>query len=202
MLHQIQNVFVSRVKTLETTRCKIEFLFSKKDIVLRDVNQCYHGLFLSLVVAFESYLEDAFFHIISSKSRKVKKLFKPVASFSTNNIARKIVHADKKYLDWLPYDKLKDRFDIYLECNCIFDKLDQHETTALKQISIIRNSLSHCSAYSKKQFIDKVIGNNRVLPIEKTPTGYLRSIYRSSPRETRYQLYSNYLVSISNKLIS
>lgn len=179
----------------------MERLFSKKILIQNDLYQTYRGLFLSTITSFETYIEELFYHIITTSDKPVLRKYKPIIIFKNESIARAIVHVDKKYLDWLPFDRAQKRLEIYCSRMDSFKSIDKNEENALREMITVRNVLAHSSSHSKDVFL-KAISSYKLPPKEQTPVGYLRSVYRITPDETRFELYQNYLISISKKFIA
>lgn len=197
----LANKFVGHLKNLEVTRNKVELLFNSKALVRRDVEHVYKGLFMDACASFEDFLEDLFIGLIVGNLRNRKTRLKQIhiKSYLT---ARKIIFGKDKYLNWLPYtDNTLERAKIYFSQGKPFD-LDEDDVDMLDKIHTIRNALAHNSIYCKKQFQKKIISNRTLLPKEKAPTGFLRTISTSNPPTTFFEIYANKLSTISLKLTS
>lgn len=188
---------------IEFTRLKVETLFREGSIVKRDLDIAYSGLIINAVTAFENYLEKLFFSIVSGKSkphRDVGPIVTSITRLSENDI-RLLVIGDNRYINWLPYDLTEKRSLAYLVDGSPFRKLKGQDKESLKKIAKIRNAIAHSSPFSEEAF-KKMISDKTLPPRERTPIGYIRSVYRTSPTMIQFQSLTGEIIRMSNKLIS
>lgn len=192
-----------KLRNIEFSRLKVESLFREKVIVKRDLDVAYSGLVINAVTAFENYLEELFFSIMSSKvsfHRDVRPIARSISKLSKKDI-RSLVLGDNKYINWLPYDLTVKRSVAYLIEGNPFKKLKGQDTESLSKIAKIRNAIAHSSPFSEESF-QKLISDATLPPRERTPIGYLRSVYRTSPTMIQFQSLTGEIIRMSNKLIS
>lgn len=192
-----------KLKGIESTRLKVELLFNEGVIVKRDLVVAYSGLVINAVTAFENYLEELFFLIMTGKSsfrKEVRPIARSITKLSKKDI-RSLVVGDNRYINWLPYDLTEKRSLAYLVEGNPFKRLKGPDKESLNKIAKIRNVIAHTSEFSEESF-QKLIGDEILPPRERTPIGYLRSVYRTSPTMIRFQLLTGEIVRMSNKLIS
>jgi hypothetical protein len=53
---------------------------------------------------------------------------------------------------------------------------------------------------ARSKFEAEVIGAAPVLPAERTPAGYLRTVFRMAPNQTRYEEIANTCAMLARKL--
>jgi hypothetical protein len=70
----------------------------------------------------------------------------------------------------------------------------------MNRITTIRNAIAHQSTHAIKQFENKVTAGLTLLPQERKPAGFLRSLLRVSPRQTRFEFYVNELGRIATAI--
>ncbi len=192
-----------KLKGIEFTRLKVESLFGEKVIVKRDLDVAYSGLVIKAVTAFENYLDELFFLIMSGKSlfhNDVRPITRSITKLSEKDI-RSLVVGDNRYINWLPYDLTEKRSLAYLVEGNPFRKLKDQDKVSLKKIAQIRNVIAHSSDFSEKKF-QEMIRDATLPPRERTPIGYLRSVYRTSPTMIQFQSLTGEIIRMSNKLIS
>ena len=181
----------------ERTRQSIEAQFQCGNLLLRDIETVYEGLFLRTVVAFEDLIECTFFDILEGDSPNPDWWARVVGE---KKALRECVLEGKAYLDWLPIQRTLDRANIYLEDGEPFTLFDDDDKSKLFQIITIRNAIAHAGDNARGKFRQKVIGNTNLRRNEKSPAGFLRSIARSNPVTTRFQIYTQSLGNIALKL--
>ncbi|MDP2649295.1 MAG: hypothetical protein Q8P10_00465 [bacterium] len=203
--------FLRHVESLEKTRDKMEILFNTEKISKKDIEQVYKGLFLDMVSGFELIIENIFVYFLIEKQKPKIKKIKPIVIFKNNISAKKIIFNNKRWVDWLPYVKTIELAGIYFLNGYPFsvlgfvdplkDKKDiDNAQKVLEEISIIRNAIAHQSNYSKEKFL-KSIENYTLLPKEKTPIGFLRSNFRISPIQNRFQNFELEITSFVNRFL-
>lgn len=196
----ISEAFRKRLKLTEISRLKMESLFSSGAITEKDINLFYEGLFLRLVTSFEALLEELFLGLIVGKYA-TKPKSEPKILFKDNKTAIEIMVAgQKKYLDWLPYIHTKNRAEAFFRTEHPFLRLDESEKGNLTAALHIRHAIAHQSKYAKEEFERKVVGSLPLLPKEKTPAGYLRASFRTSPKQTHYENLMITLAGMADKL--
>ncbi len=185
---------------IERTRCRIESSFDSGHLLQRDLEIAYSGLFIRSITAFETLIEELFVALVAGNvtrsTYKVRKQFPGLADFQVNKI-RLLLLGDRKYLDWLPFYHTEKRVKSYLKGSTPFDALEKNDKNSLKKMVCIRNSLAHASAHARNAFKINVVADHILPPRERTPCGYLRSRYRSSPNMTRFQYHCSELLRLA-----
>lgn len=194
------NKFIGHLNNIEFTRNKMERLFDKKLIVTRDIEIIYNGLFLDALTCFENFIEELFINLLIDDSIHPSFSVKAKHKFNSTKICREIVYAGKKYVDWFPYDFTIKRAEIFLKNGKPFTNLDKTDRMVLAQIFYIRNAIAHKSRHSINMFKKQVIEGFILMAREKTPVGFLRSIYAMAPSQTRYEYYISQIVHFSRKI--
>jgi hypothetical protein len=178
----------------------MENLLVRGEIEIDDIEQVYSGLYLEAFTSFEGLLEDLFFGIvlgdlISSLADVVLRV-----SVTPPLVTKDILLIGKQYHEWLPYkEQTLERAKVFLQDGFPFNRLDDGNKSSLKRFHRIRNAIAHKSDFSKKKFESEVIGSLALTPREKTPPGFLRSIFRR-PAQTQYEVAIEELKSIALKL--
>ena len=199
----LANELVSHIRYIDQTRRKVETLFSQNLIVARDINFVYSGLFLELVTSFEKFIEDLFAGMLSNLLTHPSRNIRPRIIFNSPSVCRDIIRGDRNYVDWLPYDITIKRSTAFFRNGLPFTNLTIQEKAVLKKISWIRNAIAHKSNHSFSVFENNVIAGLPLTPIERTPIGYLRSIYINFPvSQRRFEEIASEIINISNTLVS
>jgi hypothetical protein len=115
-------------------------------------------------------------------------------------LARDVVLAGKSYHDWLPYtEHTLKRAKIYFQDGFPFNRLSDTQKGSLKRFHNIRNAIAHKSSFAQKRFEDDVIGHLVLLPRERKPAGFLRSVFRR-PAQTQYENVVAELEAMASKI--
>lgn len=184
--------FSGHLRSLETTRKKIERLYSQELLVRRDVEKVYEGLYLDAITSLEATIEDLFIRIITRRSSPSGVVVR--VTFNSSRVAREVMlGGERRYLDWFPYSRTEKRAKAFLRGGRPFTTLSNTDKKVLEGMLIIRNAIAHKSSHSTKKFQNFIIN----LPLtnrERTPAGFLRS--KIDPTTTRYQFYASEMIRI------
>lgn len=196
LFQALQNRFVR----LDRTRARVENLHSQGELIRFDIEHIYSGIYVEAFVSFERFLEDLFLGYVSGKVTPPKKTVKVRMSFPSAMIADEVVYAGQRYIDWVPYFKTTDRAKIYFKDGKPFSTLTKPQDAMLTELHQVRNALAHRSEHSLDVFARKVVGSTPLLPHERKPAGFLRSVLVVSSRQTRLQNYLFEMLSIAKDL--
>jgi len=193
--------FIGHTRYLEKTRTKMEQLLGQGAIVRRDIEQVYEGLYIEAFTSFEQFIEDLFVGILVGRLQAPSQSIVPRISCGCDRVAREVVFGGENYVDWLPYERRTEkRAEAFFRNGLPFKSLQSADKQQLEEFGYIRNAIAHKSAYSQQQFEKKVIGALPLAPRDRTPAGYLRSIFRMAPAQTRYENIISQMGSIAVKL--
>ncbi len=163
------------------------------------------GVFLRIVIIWESFLEELFLRALCKCKTKTNKVIKPKTIISKNvqkaykklNIQKK--NRDNSYLDWLDYSTLKERAETYFHHRSRIHKIYSNPQY-LHQIKAIRNHIAHSSVKTKKDFQEKIIEQVGYLTIPNANVAdYLFSTKRNSNKKF-YEIYIEFYISLANEL--
>ena len=191
--------FASRASSIESTRSKMEMLLSGGSIIQSDIQHLYAGLYMELFTEFESLLEELFFGLYNGTYYSKHYSIIKKSKISPNTEIQPIIYGGKSYVNWLPYkDNTLKRAKLFFDLGEPFKQLTNNEIQSISNYHIIRNAIAHKSGHSLSQF-HNIISGLPLLPREKTPTGYLRSI-PSGLGQNQFQIAITELKLIANKL--
>ena len=184
---------------LERTRTRLKRLTAADHIARRDIEQVYAGLFIGAVTSFERFLEDLFLGLL------VRSLIpgagvRPRADFHSYRVARDIILGNRSYVDWLPYQWTEDRANAFFTRGRPFSGLTTQQRNSLKHCVTLRNALAHRSDHARQQFERELLGGAPLPLNERTPAGFLRSVFRVNPTQTRFQNLTSELHTIATSL--
>jgi len=181
---------ITHLDSLDKTRIKMEKLFKDKSLSRRDVEKVYEALYLRTITFFEGFVEELFWGLLTKRIRPSLRGVVTRVDFKSDIIARDIVLAKKPYIDWFPYQRTEDLAKIYFRGGRPFTFLDEQDKGEIKNMMKIRNVIAHQSTSSLQIFQKDIISNTLgLLPREKTAAGFLRNQFRTSPDQTRMELY-------------
>jgi hypothetical protein len=183
---KISDEFAARLRTFERARAKFEKLLTAGKVSRHDLNLFYEGIFLRTVTSFEALMEELFVGLLCGGITPPPNIH-PRVVFKSIVVAREVVLGGRAYVDWLPYHYTEKRASAFFRAGLPFSKLDNTDTKALERMLTIRHAVAHQSQSARRKFEDQVIGAAPLLPAERTPAGFLRSVFRVTPPQTQYE---------------
>lgn len=196
---KLADELAGHLRRLNSTRRKLEQLFSVGKIKRHDIEQVYVGLYLDAIVSFERFVEELFLGYLTGRIATSGQVH-PRVTFISVNVARDVVCSGKNYVDWFPYDFTIKRANAFFRAGIPFTALSNPDKKTIEQMMCIRNALAHKSNHSLKLFENNVLGNLHLIKNERSPSGYLRSLFRISPDQTRYENLVIEMAQIAQKL--
>jgi hypothetical protein len=191
--------FEQQIVSIEATRSKMEALYHAGSINTSDIEHVYAGLFMELFTDFEALLEELFFGLLNGKLfTRVYPIVKK-ASISPVSELKNIVFNGKQYVNWLPYkENALQRAILYIDAGEPFCRLSTANINKITNYHNIRNAIAHKSENSLNKF-NSIIAGLPLLPAEKTPTGYLRSVPHVGG-QTQFEIAALELKALTNIL--
>jgi hypothetical protein len=176
------------LRQLDFTLRRMEALYSKEKIVLRDLYTVYESLFMRAVTSFEFFLQEQFLSILRGRAKYEKARGVIIRmSASSDDALMDILHQGRAYVTWMPYADTKKRALIYLKDGRPFSDIQGNDFNTLNNIGLIRNAIAHRSTHATREFENKVIGTLPLLRAERKPAGFLRSQLRAG--KSRFEFY-------------
>lgn len=194
------NSYIGHLNYLNKTRSSMELLLSKGIIVRRDIEQVYTGLYIDAITSLENFIENLFIGLLVERIEPPSSQIIPRVTFKSDAVAKDIVLGGRNYVDWFPYDRTEKRAEAFFRNGLPFKNLDNASKRQLDRIVYIRNAIAHKSSHAKKMFEQNVIGTTPLPPREKTPAGFLRSVFRIAPVQTRYEELVMGMAAIAQRL--
>lgn len=190
----------SRLQALEHTRRRMESLFSKGLLVRRDVEEIYKGLYVTAFTSFEGLIENYFEGMLTGHISPPNANVVPHVTFRSKRLAHSVVCAGRNYADWIPYEHTERRAKSFFRRGRPFSQLTPTDKNVVKAMVVIRHAIAHRSNHAINQFRREITSALNLIPRERTPAGFLRSVYTFAPRQTRYELYSTEMFRIAQFL--
>ncbi len=196
---RLHEKFQNRTSSIESTRNKMEALLNSGAINLQDLEHLYAGLYMELFTEFESLLEELFFGLYNGAYISKHYTITRKSRITPTSEIQPIVYGGKSYVNWLPYkDNTLRRAKLFFNLGEPFQQLTNTEIQSITNYHIIRNAIAHKSPNSLNQF-NNIISGLPLLPREKTPTGYLRSV-PGGTGQNQFQIAIVELKMLTNKL--
>ena len=184
----LSDEFVRRLKSLEQTRKEVESLCRRGELTRRATEQVYGAILLNTVTSFEELIESLFLGLLDGTLRP-RTGVRPRMTFKSSVVAREVVLGGRSYVDWFPYTRFTEkRAGAFFTGGRPFTEPSDADKKFLENLMIIRNAIAHQSLHSRKQFEREIISGIALLPRERTPVGYLRSLL--TPTQTRFEQLS------------
>lgn len=189
----------TRLNSLEATRAQLEALFRGGSLAQDALDNAYVGLYVTMCVEFEGFLENLFLSLLLDGAGVVQTGVAPTVVVGSQEVVKAmVIGPGKDYADWLPYDRTEQKANIFFQSGKPFTNVSGDQKGYVKEIMYLRNALAHSSEYSRRVFLDKVIQQRPLSNAERTPIGFLR--VRISNGRTIYQEHRLRLLNIANTL--
>lgn len=195
----ISDDFTARLRTFERSRAKLERLLLRGHVTRHDVSLFYEGIFLRTVTSFEGLIEELFVGLLTDRFIVGRNVHARV-TFQSSTIARDVMLGGRPYVDWLPYHHTEKRASAFFRSGQPFCNLDNTEKKSLERMFTIRHAVAHQSRAARRKFENEVIGAAPLLPAERTPAGFLRSVFRVMPPQTQYEDIAGTCALLARKL--
>jgi hypothetical protein len=175
--------------TLENMRKKQECLLQNKHISLADIEQLYVALLIEAVVAFEAFIEELFYGLLTRKIKPQNHNVNVRVSIKSSLVAQQIVLRERKYIDWLPFENTLKISKIFFTEGRPFTSIasESEEDKNITKCLIVRNALVHQSAHAIKQFQNKILNGLHLMPRERKPKSFLRAEFSANPPTLYYE---------------
>lgn len=205
---------ISHFSYLDQTRKKGIVLLENQQIVRRDIEFIYKGLFFDVATSFENFLEELFLGLLSERLVHSNRKFglnlefrrrymitsrSGIQSRDSFEKAFLMKMSGRKYLDWMPYEFTIEKSQLCFKDGFPFCELDRDDRDYLKKFHLLRNVLAHDSDASRRAFLNEVVRDLPLTSKEKQPVGYLLSRVAGY---TRLEEIIHRLSRISRKLVS
>ena len=195
----LSDAYAARLRTFERSRRKLERLLTAGQVTRHDVSLFYEGILLRTVTGFEGLMEELFVGLLAGGIAPGRNVH-PRVTFNSHLVAREVMLGGRAFVDWLPYQYTDKRAAAFFRAGFPFTNLEKADVKLLEKIILVRNAVAHQSRAARNKFEDEVIGSTPVLPIERSPAGYLRSIFRVAPAQTHYEEIASTCAILANKL--
>lgn len=195
----ISDKFTARLRMFERARAKLERLLLSGHVSRHDVMLFYEGIFLRTVTSFESLVEELFVGLLCSGITPGNNVY-PRVIFRSATVARDVILGGRAYVDWLPYHHTDKRAGAFFRGGQPFSNLDNAERKSLERMLTIRHAVAHQSRAARRKFEHEVLGVAPLLPAERTPAGFLRSVFRATPPQTQYEDIAGTCALLARKL--
>ena len=190
-----------RLSDLELTRKKVESLAAQGLLAKRDVDTVYEALFLRAFTELEGFIEDLFFGLLARRLRHPSSSVRARVKLKSHMVAREIVLAGDKYVDWFPYERHTKRLaETFFTGGRPFCSLSPADLNELEKLVILRNAIAHRSSHALSTSERKVTRQLPLRPREKSPVGFLRGQIRIAPPQTRFEATMSTIVQLGQKL--
>jgi hypothetical protein len=169
---------------------------------VEDTTLVYTGLYLEAVTCFEKFIEDLFIGLLCGTYTHSDRSVNPRVVFRSSAVCRAVIHGERSYVDWLPYEKYTlKRAKGYFTGGTPFSGLTKPEKKQIERLYLIRNAIAHKSVQSRNRFEADVLAGLTLLPREKTPAGFLRNVFATAPLQTRYEEAILDMATIAKRLV-
>jgi len=196
----ILNAFQQKLKVLEQIRKKQETLFSKGQIVRRDIEEVYAAIYLDVIASFEALIEELFIGLLAGQLRSRHSDVNVRVKIQSYVVARDVFFRGRKYFNWLPYEHTEDAAKAFFTGGRPFTFITEDEKKRLDKCLRVRHAIAHHSRHAIKMFRQEVLTGLSLIPRDKRPKSFLRSQFSRAPQTTYYQQFIGEIFKVASKL--
>lgn len=167
-MYSIKSLHRNFIMELSSLEQILEDLSLEPKSFKRDV--FIQGAFLRAVINWENFIEECFLAAMCTCKTNSNSVLRPKTTLSKNkNEAFKKISTNRRlrdgdYVDWIDYQKIKQRVDETFHHRSRFHSI-YRDATILNQIKAIRNHIAHNSKHSERNFREQIIQNVGYLAI-------------------------------------
>lgn len=188
----------ARTKGLEQYVTRVERLSSDKHLSAVDVRRAYAGAFLSHYSFIESSIERLFLGALRGRVTFAERTVRPLIEVKSDAVARAIVRAGQRYIDWIPFELTKRRAEAFFSVSAPFPEISGQDYKVLERARLIRNAIAHESSDAISTFKNHFVVGLGLPPHQQTPPGYLRG--RHTQGQTRFVFLINESLHVFQQL--
>ena len=178
-----------RVDALNRCCKRVEDQFAQGRLQSRDVELLYASTFLSACTVWESMLEEALMEVVCGPKSSATGNYRFAEFRSKKHFRQILLQGDKDYLSLSSLKTLVGTAALFVNEGRPFAQISEPNQTLIRQAFWIRNAIAHQSEHSLKVFKGKVPGADSLPPNRRAPGPFLRSVFRASPAQRRYEIY-------------
>lgn len=200
-VEKISKSFQRHIDRLAGCADRLEMLFDNHKVSVTDVELVYISAFLSACARWESFMEDTIIETSCGRGSRSQTNSRYVNFRSHAALRRLLLYPDKDYIS-LP--SLKNGIalaSILVKQGRPLSQISESNQTHIQQAVWIRNAIAHQSDYSLRMFRDKVPGVTSLPQRSRRPGPFLRTVFRSSPTQRRYEIYFTAFKSAANEVM-
>ena len=177
----IASDLTSRVRGQELFLRRIAAAHTAGHISGVDVDRAFAGAFMYCAIACERALEKLFIGLLVGELTSSVRAVKPLITVRSHQVATRIIRAERRYVDWLPYDnQTLKRAEAFFASGKPFSLLSSTGRDALEDMRVIRNALAHDSSSALRTFERRLTVGKSLPPSQTRPAPYLRGAHHGS----------------------
>lgn len=180
---------LNRVATrLELRVVKAESLYRSSHLNAEDVEFVYGSAYVQFAAQLEAILEDLFMGLLTGSVVMPRAQAVSRVPFKSSVVAKDVVYGGRAYLDWLPYDRTRDRAKLFFRAGRPFSNVSSAAAESFNRVPVLRNALAHSSTSSFSKFSTRFVDGKQLPPSQRKPAGYLRGSHAKGQSRINYQM--------------
>lgn len=200
-IEAVSKSFQRHIDRLANCARRLEMLLDNHEVSVTDVELVYMSAFLSVYARWESFMEDTIIEASCGRGSGSQANIRHVSFRSHAVLRRLLLYLDK---DYIPLPSLKHGIElasILVKQGRPLSQISESNRTHIQQAAWIRNAIAHQSDHSLRIFRDKVPGVTSLPQRSRRPGPFLRTVFRTSPTQRRYEIYFTSFKSAANEVM-
>ena len=168
---------------------RLEKHFVNHEVSVTDVELLYTSAFLSVCARWESFMEDSLVEAACGCGSRKRTNYRHAEFRSRPTLRRLLLYPDKKYVSLPSLKAAIEVASMLVNEGRPLSQISEANQTYIQQAAWIRNAIAHQSDHSLRVFREKVPGVSSLPHAHRRPGRFLRTVFRSSPAQRRYEIY-------------
>ncbi len=199
-LADLATQYQHRVSRLLGCLNRVEAAQSNGDLKALDADLLYESTFITAVALFESMLEDLLVEAVCGPRGRAGNY--AIVTARSRDRFRIVLRQGKAYVDLMPFKRVIDCARLYVNDGQPFASVPDADRSLLAQVQYTRNAIAHRSESATNEFKVKVPGVGSLPVNRQRPGPFLRTSYRTNPRQSRSELYLGTMARIASDVAS
>lgn len=168
---------------------RLEKHLVNREVSVTDAELLYTSAFLSVCARWQSFMEDSIIEASCGRESRSRTNYRHVEFQSRAALRRLLLYPDKDYISLPSLKQGIAMASLLVNQGRPLSQISEPNQTHIQQAVWIRNAIAHQSDHSLRVFREKVPGVSTLPHPRRRPGPFLRTVFRSSPTQRRYEIY-------------
>lgn len=170
-----------------------------------DVDLVFESSLLAALGSFEGCLETLLERFVCGTPSSRPSVHSPLITVRSKSDFRVVLLRGKNYINYAPYSECIKHARHFLRDGRPFTDpsvVSAGDQDTLRELQLTRNAIAHKTDDAMKKFRKNVPAAQSIPSHLRSPGRFLRTTYRSSPRQTHIEHYAGVLMRVPSQLLA